>query len=186
MPQLGDNDWDYQPFFGTEGMPQMGGGLGFAVSTGLGIGGQMAMAPLGMMPMGMNDTNLYDRIQRRELTQMHDSLMREAAKQGKESTIEVIKGGFALHGTPYGADQQKAAEASADQLSAFAPMLAMMAPQLMDELGGDRGRVEAMQEQMFRGAQFRIDPVSGQMGMSEDSMKGVFKQVYQNMYAGDK
>lgn len=179
----------YQPFWGTEGFPQFGGGMmGMMANMGMGVAANSLMAPMGMTPMGMTDRNLYDRFQQQRLTNMHNTAMKSISEQERGSFMATMQGLVHLQGGTFGTEQRKAASTGFDKIvsSGMMPIMAQMAPEAMDQAMGSRGSASVMGEYMFRGGQMRVDPVSGKSGMDSAAVSGMTKQVFGNLYGGGR
>lgn len=177
----------YRPFTGFEGLPSMGGGATDAIAQMMlqMFGGQM-MGARGMLPMGMTDQNMYDRFESYRLQQMHDRFLSEAAQQDQQTYFEGLRGFARLMGTPFQRPQIEAAEELSSLMAAAGPaMIQSLPPSVIDSLGGMRGMNVAMAEHMFRGGRFRIDPLTGQTGLGEESLTRLNQDVYEQMFAGD-
>ena len=179
---------NYQPFYGSEGFPQFGGGAaGMLANIGMSIGAQGLMGPMNMMPMGISDRNMYDRMQQQRMTRAHDEMLRSVTQQDRRSMMATAKGMAALAGTQWTTEVQKGAESAVSGAEAALPLLAQMAPDALDAAMGQRGSAVGMAHQMFMGGRMRMDPVTG--GMASDSPERWGKKsgaVFDELYGGDR
>lgn len=163
----------------------MGGGGGL-MDMLMQIFAQQLMGQQSMFPGGMSGQNIYDRMQSYKLQQMHDSLLRDAAKKDSETLFQTMLGGYRMTGTPVGPEQVRNAQSMADMLSQLGPTaVQMFPPDMLDALGGARGLNVVMAEYMFRGSRHRIDPLTGRMGLGEGGLRRLNEDVFQSMFAGN-
>lgn len=176
----------FQQFTGFEGMPSTGSGSVDAIAQMLlqMFGGQF-MGQYGLTPMGLSDTNLLDRFERLRMQQMHDDMVAQMAQLDAAGYVQSARGLAALSGTPWGTPQINAANNLAQNLVQFTPLLTQVAPNLLDELSGGRGSAAVMADYMFRGSRYRLDPVTGDAGMTSDSAKAMAEGVFGTMFAED-
>ena len=182
----------YQPFTGMEGIPQLGGGP-------VGLGAQMllqnvlqsAMGNMGMAPTGVSDQNLYDRLMHQRFTSMHQDFVRDLAARDRGNYMRTSMGIAAMTGTPWGAEQLRAAHSLSSGIIQASPILTEIAPNYLDEFGGQRGSAAVMAHYASLGGRHRIDPVTGYMGYgssqhSQKRFQELMGDVYDNMFAGDR
>jgi len=175
----------YSPMYGYEGMPfsSMGGPAMAALS-------QFALQPMmmqmhqrtGFTPLGFHDRNAYDVLRHMQYTRMHDEAVRQASEMDRRQFMEGFRGLAALTGTPWGAEQRQAARSLSNMATYMSPMLVRMAPNLLDELAGPRGSQAVMAHYASLGGRYRLDPVTGQMGMSANTVGAMVGNLYQGMY----
>lgn len=173
----------YQQFTGFEGLPQVGGPFGQIFMQYL---GSRFMAGAGMMPLGLSEQNLYDRLQSLRLQKMHDEFVSQASRRDRETYFEALRGFSQMMGTPWERPQIEAAENLADMMSQAGPTaLQVLPPQMLDALGGMRGMNVVMAEYMFQGGRYRIDPVTGRTGLDNDTLGRLNEQMFSSMFSGD-
>lgn len=179
---------NYTPFTGMEGMPNLFGGGGFNMAAQMFAQNMLAsqMSNMGMAPMGLSDINMLDRLRDQRFTQSHNAFVTEQAELDRNNYMRTARGVANLFGTPWGANQQAAAQTIASGVISMSPMLTQMAPMALDEFSGQRGSAAVMAHYMHVGGKHRIDPVTGKMGISDDNLKELMTGVYDNMFAGDK
>ena len=174
------------PMYGMEGMP-----IPFGSDPRVALAGQFLLAPhlRGMMgqsgfaPMGLgHDQNVLDTLRRQQYTQMQAQLVQSAAARDRENLFRTFRGMSAMAGVGFGAEQRRAANALADLTTMASPMLVAMNPDLLDQLGGSRGSAAVMASRMIDAGRYRIDPVSGRLGTSQESMAGLVNRVYDDLY----
>jgi hypothetical protein len=174
---------------GLEGVPLLGGGGG-PISTLAGV----AMAPyyrqmmgqIGMTPMGLgHDQNVYDVLRSMQFMQMQQQAVSVAAQSDRANYMRTFEGMAALTGTPFGAEQRRAAGNLAGAMVAMSPMLTEVMPDLMDQMGGMRGSSAVLARRMMEGGRYRIDPVTGRMGMSAESTGMAARRLYEDLYSDE-
>lgn len=167
-------------------------GAGFGGGTGImdmlvQMMGQSFIGGKGMLPLGVTHQNLYDRFQSLKLQQLHDEVMKESAKQDAQSLTDTWLGLMALQGRAVGKQQLRDIQSLSQQGAAAIPTL-MQFPGMasaIDTALGFRGSASVMSEHMFRGGRFRMDPLTGEMGLGAEAMKGLNKDVFKGMFSGD-
>ena len=83
----------YQPFFSSQGYPAFGGGLP-------GMGAQMMMSmmlnglmgPRNMIGLGLNDTNVFSKLQQFQQTQLHNQFMASATSLDADAMMRTVAG----------------------------------------------------------------------------------------------
>lgn len=147
---------------------------------------QQFMTPMmnrvGMMPMGFGGQNVYDVMQMTRMQQAQDTVLRQTAQLERGAYMRTAQGALALGGVPFDADQQRAAGQFADLMTTAAPTLAVMAPELLEQMGGMRGSPTVMAQRMMMGGRYRMDPVTGRMGMTPEAVTRMAQQIYQRTY----
>ena len=167
-----------------DGLPIPGGVLGE-------VGFQMLVAPQlqsamtsnGYIPGGFRGhQNLYDRQRAIETQNRRQTIVNNAAKLEQTHLRETIGGVNQLFSMGM---SDSSIQATAANTAAMAPMMAQMAPGLLSELGGRRGSSTLMSMRMLE-APDRIDSVTGQSGMTTESMNELTNNLYRDTYlSGD-
>lgn len=150
----------------------------------------MALQPLvsqmvgpGYVPGQFNPTvNFYDQMRAKSQIAAQQQAMRAGAQVDRTAYFEMLRGMSALTGTRFGVREARAANAMADDLSAMAPYIAPLMPDMFDRLHGSRGSALLMSQMMSAGARQAIDPVTGLRGMSADSVNTLTRGLYDQMY----
>lgn len=167
-----------------EGVPGMDGGFGalagamFAPQIAQGFG------QLGMVPMGVgHDQNVYDRMMAQRFNQMQMQAIQRAAASDRDSYVGTMRGVAALTGTPFGYEQRRIAQAFAGNVTAAAPALTQLAPEVLDQMGGSRGSAAVLASRMIDAGRYRIDPVTGQMGMGAETVGRISEDIHRDMFS---
>lgn len=178
--------WQHTRRLPYEGIP------GF--DTPLGMMAGMAMQPaayrmfgqVGMMPMGVgHDQNVFDRLMNQRFSQMQLRSMQEAAQADRDSYMQTFRGLAALTGTPFGAEQRRAAMSLSNIATTFAPALAETMPEFLDQMGGMRGSATVMARRMIDAGRYRVDPVTGRMGMSAETVGAASRRLFDDLYSAE-
>ena len=173
----------FNPAYGMEGLPFAQGGLiGMAAQILLAPYLQQAMGTRGMMPMGLTDQNVYDLLRRQDFTQQYQDVLRRAAESERGNYMRTFRGIAMMTGTPWGAEQRAAAGQLSNLAVSASPLLAEMMPDFLDQLGGMRGSATVMAQRMMLGSRYRIDPVTGRMGQSADTVAQMSRRIYRDLY----
>ena len=146
------------------------------------LGAQMLidpqMAALGLTPMGMSDAqNMADRVKRQMLTRNYNEIVQRSVG-GDEKTAGKILDGFkrALAGGTLSQAETAAANQIVTSIEKagpsgaakfILPTAAVMMPGLLDKVMGGSSTVQAANVALA--SRYRIDPITGRMGMSVDS-----------------
>lgn len=172
--------------YGMEGVPlPMGSDPRFALA------GQFLLAPRvrqmmasgGYAPMGLgHDQNIYDTFKKQAYTQAQAQVVQAAAMHDRENMFKTFRGMSAMAGIGFGAEQRRAANSMADMATIASPMLAAMNPDLLDQMSGTRGSAAVMAKRMMDAGRYRLDPVSGRLGTSTESMNRLVEQVYGDLF----
>lgn len=176
----------YQHTTGFEGLPFASGGssMGAQLLQTMLIQPVLAnmMGQAGYMPLGLHDQNSFDLMQKVRFTQAHQQALSQAAARDRDMYLQTFRGVAHMFGQPFGADQRKAAMFLADTMSSMSPALAPIMPNLLDQLGGLTGSNAVMAHYMMMGGRYRLDPVTGQMGMSAKSVGDMSRRMFDRMF----
>jgi hypothetical protein len=175
------------PRTGMEGVPFMNqpGMVGMGMQMMVAPQMQKMMGGYGMAPMGVgHGQNIADTMRNQQFTQMQQQAMDQMKGQEQQGLMRAFRGMSAVSGTPFGVQQRRAAASLAESGASFAPIMAQMAPDLMDQLGGMRGSPTVMAYRMAQASRYRIDPVTGMMGQSADTVASQAKGMFREMYEG--
>lgn len=174
----------------AQGYHPMGGGLSPQIHTGfeglpffnrhpmLGMFAQPLLANImgrqGMMPMGIHDMNAADIFRHRQFQAAQQQIMSQGAQLHREQAIATQRGWAVAHGHAWTPDMQRRAEVAASGAGMLAMGGAMSgSPQMADFTaaiaGSPAGNFAAMGQQLGQMGRYRIDPVTGRLGMSAES-----------------
>lgn len=145
---------------------------------------QQQMHRIGMTPVGFgHDQNVYDTMRAMQFTQMQQQAMQAAAEADRANYLNIARGVAAASGTPFGADQYRAANAAIDPILAASPTLAQFAPGYLDALGGPRGSAVVLARRMVDAGRYRVDPVTGKTGMSAATVGATARGLFGDLYS---
>jgi hypothetical protein len=137
-----------------------------------------------MVPMGLgHDQNIYDILRHRTFTMMQQQTMQHAAIMDRENFLRTYRGFTAMAGLPYDIRMRRHAGVFADVMQQIAPIGAMLAPEAMDVLGGAAGSNVVMAQQMMMADRYRMDPVTGRLGMPHHFTTMLANQTFQQMFS---
>jgi len=142
------------------------------------------MQQQGLLPMG-NAGSYMQAHRTREHLRMKNEVSSGVAKQDEEGIYQSFRGAAALAGIPFNREQRDAARSMSETVASFGPALAMLAPDLMDAMSGEKGSVQAMAGQMMDANRYRADPITGKMGYSTESNKNLVNNVFDNLFSKD-
>ena len=172
---------DFQPFTGFGGMP---GGMGLLPQLLLQFAASSNMTKHGMLPMSLLDQNMFDRFQSMQLTNMHQQMMQLGAEVDQGRQMQTMRGMMAMAGVPWGQEQLDASRRITDILRIGTPILAQLAPDFLDQLGGLRGSAAVMGHYTFYGSRMRIDPLTGRTGPEEPALQSMVQQIPERAFGG--
>lgn len=174
----------------AQGFRPMGGGLAPQLHTGfeglpffqrhpmLGMLGQSlltnVMGGQGMMPMGLHEMNAADIYRHRQFHAAQHQVMQQGAQLHREQYIASRRGWATANGHAWTPDMQRRAEVEAGAASAVAMGGAMTGNAAIADAaaaigGSPAGNFALMGQQVAQMGRYRIDPVTGRLGMSADS-----------------
>lgn len=172
--------------FGTQGLPFTGGTYGGLAAMAMGGPLQRMMGEVGMTPMGLgHDQNVYDRLMKQRYTMMQMQAMQMASQSDRDEYVKTFRGLAAVTGTPFGGEQRRAAQSLANSAVMMSPLFAEMMPEFLDQMGGVKGSATVMAKRMIDAGRYRVDPVSGRMGMSAESVGAISNRMYGDLYGTD-
>ena len=143
---------------------------------------QDMMGARGMQMFGLNSQNIADAMRAREFQGGLMQVMRQTTDEDVSNYMRTFRGLAAMTGTPFGADQIRAARGISQQLGQATPALAMRFPDLIDQLSGMRGSATVMAQRMFTGGRNRIDPVTGRMGLEPETVEAMTERVREDLF----
>jgi hypothetical protein len=171
-------------FLPYQGLPGTGGPLGNLAGMALTPQMYQAYGAAGMIPTGLgHDQNVYDQLMKQQFNQAQMRAMQLAAESDRQAFMQSFRGMAALTGTPYGAEQRRAASALSNLAVQAAPMMAEAMPDFLDQMGGSRGSATVMARRMIDAGRYRADPVTGRMGMSADTVGAISRNLYSDLYS---
>jgi hypothetical protein len=145
------------------------------------------MSKAGMAGIGVgHGQNMYDRLQSQEFYKRLQDSQAEAAKQDRSSFMGTMRGMALLTGQPFTPQMQTAAGHISDLAVSASPFLAPMFGDVIDQLHGRRGSAMIMQQRMASAGRYRLDPTTGQMGMSNKSLKRLNENIMEDFYSDEK
>lgn len=169
---------------GFEGLPFAGQGpLGALAQMAAMQQLQQSMGRTGMLPVGVgHDQNVYDTMKSMQFSQMQMQAMRTAAESDRATYMNLARGAATLSGRQFGHEQYRAANTVIDPLIAASPYAAQFAPEWLDQMGGRRGSATVMAHRMIDAGRYRVDPVTGRMGMSGESVGLATRSLFADMF----
>lgn len=143
-----------------------------------------AMQRQGVLPYG-NAGSYMQAYRTREHLQMRQAVSNQIASKDAESFYRTFRGAAALSGQPFNAEQRRAARSVSETMANFGPMLAGLAPDLMDAMAGERGSIQVLANQLTEANRYRIDPTTGRMGYSAETNKELISNLFDTMFSKD-
>lgn len=177
----------YRPQYGYEGLPgaQSGGMMGMGMQMFAPMLMQQLSQTTSMMPMGLHGQNIHDTMRAQRFTQMHEELLRQATETDKRTMMDTWRGLAVMAGTDWNADTRQSARQLTDVTAKMMPMLVQAMPDLADQMMGSRGSAAVMAHRIHQGGRYRIDPVTGQMGMSSNTVRDVVNEFARQLDEGE-
>lgn len=177
-----------QPYTNVQALTAVGlgqyGAMGqMAESLGNPVLGQVFRSA-GMLSNG-NSTNVISSMQAHKFLQMQNQVLTNVSPLDAESYYRSFRGMAALSGQPFNAEQRSAARSLASSVAGMGPYAAMMAPDLVDSMAGERGSAAVMANQMMDFNRYRVDPTTGKMGYSAEANTALVENMFNNMYSDE-
>lgn len=174
------------PMYGLEGLtvPGLGlvGGMAFNMFAMPRV--QRIITETGFVPLGLgHDQNVYDTLRKQMYTRTQQLFLAQAARRDREHIYRTLRGLAALSGTAFGSEQQRAAFALADIFTFGAPLLAGLAPDMIESLTGSAGSSVALARQLMDFSRYRIDPVTGRLGASMETLNRLMDVLSKDAFA---
>jgi hypothetical protein len=143
-----------------------------------------AMQQQGILPMG-NAGSYMQAYRARDHLQMRQNVSSQLASEDAGGIYKTLRGGAAMAGMPFNEQQREAARKFSQNIAALGPTLAMVAPDFLDAISGEKGSVQVMASQMMEANRYRMDPVTGKMGYSADTNRDMVKDIFGTMFSKD-
>lgn len=178
--------WQHQRRLPHEGIPGFNTPLGMMAGMAAQPAAYRMFGEVGMMPMGVgHDQNVYDRMMNQRFSQMQLKSMQEAAQSDRDSYMKTFRGLAAITGTPFGAEQRRAAMSVSNLAVTASPLFAETMPEFLDQMGGMKGSATVMARRMIDAGRYRVDPVSGRMGMSAETVGAASNRLFGDLYSDE-
>lgn len=164
-------------------------GLGGAFSNPLVVMGlqgvlNSAFGGVGIMPAQFQPMqNLFDQYQDRAYWEARRVALAHGAQADRETYVQMLRGIAQMQGTPWGLEQQRAANVMAGDVAFMAPILAQTMPELFDALHGTRGSATVMASFLHRGGRYAVDPLTGRTGLSGEAAGALAGEMHARFFA---
>lgn len=130
--------------------------------------------------------NTYDLMRQKAMFNRNKQVLQAAAQGDRASFEATMTGAFKMAGVDM---TDPARQAEVQKMSAMAASMgghfATMAPELYDSMHGPRGSAVVMANSMMQAGRYQIDPVTGRVGMSGQSLADQSFLVHQQLFSGD-
>jgi hypothetical protein len=169
--------------YGTEGVPglNMFGPLGAMAMSGPFLSG---LQNAGFAPMGVgHDQNIYDIMRSRQFYAQQRQAVAQSAAFDRRHYMRTMQNMYGSAGIPFGLEQRRNASAIANLAMAGSPILAQMAPEFLDSLGGQVGSAAVMSSQIMDAGRYMMDPVTGMTGLSANTVTRMTGGLYAGVEA---
>jgi len=174
---------DYSPLAPLE-LGQRFGTMGSLAAMAGNVTLTSMMEQQGIMPTG-NAGSYMQAYRARNFQEMQQAVSQQVANQDANSFYRTFRGAAAMMGMPFDRQQREAAQRLSRTIADQSPLLAMVAPGMLDALAGERGSVQSMAAQMMEANRYRVDPVTGQLGYGTDTNAEMVQGVFGEMFADD-
>jgi hypothetical protein len=150
------------------------GGLGGYFNNPLAVMGiqtglNWAFGQTGLMPGPGLGRNLYDQYQDKAYWAARRTALTQASEADRATYVQMMRGIASMRGTPWGLEQQRAANVISGDVALMAPVLAQMMPEVFDALHGTRGSATVLAQFLHRGGRAAVDPITGPAGRAARS-----------------
>jgi len=146
---------------------------------------QKQMGKVGLVPGGLSSQNILDYQDAQRFREEQKQILQDVSGRDEDQYYQTIRGMQALTGEPFNAPQRAAARRLASTAAGMTPSIAPIVPELIDALAGRTGSASVMAMRMQQFNRFRVDPVTGLTGYSQESNVQEAQQVFDEMYAPD-
>jgi len=130
-------------------------------------------------------TNMYSQMQAMQATRGYSSAMQGVAQADRRGIRETVRGVAQLTGSKFGPREMEAADKFSEVASTMLPYLPATALESMG-VGGKTGLATAMAQNMFMGARYATDPVTGRRGIDPSNVGDMTSKVFDNLYGPGK
>lgn len=169
--------------YGTEGVPVVDS-FGPLSATVLNGPFQSMMQSAGYAPMGVgHDQNIYDIMRARQFYAQQRQAVAQAAMFDRRHQMRTMQNLYSAAGISFGLEQRRTAGAISNLAMAGSPILAQMAPEFLDSLGGQVGSAAVMASRIHDAGRYMMDPVTGLSGFSAESTSRLAGQLYAGVEA---
>lgn len=128
--------------------------------------------------------NIFDHIFNRQNFLQRRQAISRSAEADVDTYFKLITGMGRMAGVEYepGSEQEKAARRFAQDISSWGPILGDMMPEMFDQMHGRRGSSQMMARNMYDVTRFVRDPITGQIGMSQQTAATLSRDVFTQLY----
>jgi len=132
-------------------------------------------------------TNMYSQMKAMNATKGYRNAMSGAAPADSDMFFEMQRGVAQMTGSEFGPREQEAARKFSGVAASILPNLPIPATQLESMgLGGKTGLATAMAQNMFMGARYATDPITGKRGIDPGHIGDMTGKVFENLYGPGK
>ena len=121
--------------------------------------------------------NLFDQAQGYEFQQLQTRVQQYGAGLDQSSLNRTFRGLAQITGTPFGLEQARAADRFSGLISGVTPLLAPIAPDLVEQFYGPQGSAAVLAQNLALQSRYRPDLATGRYGLSPDTVEGLVKQI---------
>jgi hypothetical protein len=186
---------NYRGMFTHVAEPRMSADIPFGEFFGgdmNGLAAQLVIQPLmdqafgavGMVPAQFQPLqNLHDQFEAKRYWESRQTALATAASADKGTYVEMMRGVAKMADVEFGLEEEAAANAIADDITGFTPILAQLAPDFLDRLHGTRGSAVSMAHYMHEGGRQATDSVTGRVGMTGETAGAMAASMHE-LYFG--
>ncbi len=144
--------------------------------------GRMHMSPFGIG----TGVNPYDQMRSNDFYRMSQQVSMEAANRDRQRMVETMQGTFGVVGAKFGAEQRQAAGALADRMMPLIATGSQFFGDQVDAMAGWKGSSAVMAHRMMQGGRYRVDAVTGRLGMSAASVNASREAIDRYVFDGGR
>lgn len=173
---------DYSPFGQIAQLGGLGSLLPWLASMFL---GNHLFRTQGFMALGGGSGNVYRSMQEMQLTMSREMLLKNLGVEQQQDYRRFLTGMAHMIGMDTSdPETRKSIQRVSELLDRLTPVLIRSLPELADTLSGLRGSAAVMADRMYSASRFRLDPVTGQVGMQPQEIEALSRRTYEELFAG--
>lgn len=139
----------------------------------------------GFAALGGGSGNIYRSMQEMQLTLSRESLLKNLGVEQRQDYQRFLTGLAHLTGMDTSdTETRQSIRRVSELLDRLTPILVRSLPDLVDTLSGLRGSAAVMSDRMYSASRFRLDPLTGQVGMRPQEIEMLSRRTYEELFAG--
>ena len=143
------------------------------------IAQQMGIRPFQLFPT----QNIADQMRTKTYWHGQQETMARSAQADATAMTDFMFGAAGMMGIHPSDETRRMIQSNVDAMAPqLMPIMAMMAPQALEAMGGVRGSQTLMSQALFRAGRTMVDPATGQIGLSPKAASAMVDNLYKDLY----